>query len=76
MKGKYSDCDLHLLYREILAKYHLPNKVKPSVDTQRSIGDHTDVTSWLPYGAQAYLDPIHFPIDHDLDHHLNDFQAS
>ena len=31
INGKYSDCDLHLLSREILGKYHLPNKVKPSV---------------------------------------------
>ena len=31
MHGKLSDCDLHLLSREILGKYPLPNNVKPSV---------------------------------------------
>ena len=31
INGKYSDLDLHLLSREILGKYHLPNKVKRSV---------------------------------------------
>ena len=31
MNGKYSDCDLELLSREILGKYHLPNKVKHTV---------------------------------------------
>ena len=31
INGKYSDCDLNLLSREILGKYHLPKKVKSSV---------------------------------------------
>ena len=31
MNGKYSDRDLHLLSREILGKYHLPNKVNSGV---------------------------------------------
>ena len=31
INGKYSDCDLHLPSMEILGKYHLLNKVKPSV---------------------------------------------
>ena len=31
--------------------------------------------SGVSYRAQANLDPIHFPIDLLLNHHLNDFQA-
>ena len=57
------------------------NTVTQSINLQSivvcsvAIGDSTDFTSWLPYGAQPYLDPIHFPIDLLVNHHLNDFQA-
>ena len=41
INGKYSDLDLHLLSREILGKYHLPNKVKRSVCQITGISTHS-----------------------------------